>query len=773
MRKEQTSMCNLSLIRVKNMKPAVIDGLRVVLVLKGKVQVFVDRMEYSFVDDDMIILNPYETLRIESTGPNLILMLTISRKHMESCMDEPWHARYACNSATIDSSDERLTELRTTLTYFMLAYYRHLDSNPFEIRKHLFEVLSVLTKYFIKEVSIDSTDTKFIQNERIHHILQYVDQHYRTPLSLEQIASESYISLFHLSRLFKKTMGKTFTQHVNEVRLEKAVLELTSSSESILKLALHHGFANIKIFNKSFRACYGMTPSEYRTKQNSSVNHATQSRSTTDTDSYEVIHAELALQELSRYMVEKEMDDDQINIQETRQFTVPRVHSEHKDHLKLKKPARLIQVGSYHNLLAHEVREQLRIVAKELQMAYVCFEGFHPGLDVGRHGMMMSANLYNNEIFDFLQEIKLKPFIQLNSNIQVEAIITILTYWINRYGINDVLQWRFELVKYPAMKDSIFLEWYRALYQAMMKLHPELRIGVYAMSYYQACHLKGFKKFLYEVDQSQQLPSFITINADPMGGTLCEEETIEPLMRAKYIPIEMLQQLQSLYLEMNVELPDMILRDWNTLAGQGEMSGSFFRAALIIDALTTYSNHFQGIGYWLDIKVKDSVTEHKGFSCLSLFMYGELKRPLYFVLQLMDRLASDILLTEEGVLITREEDKLYVLVYNTCYSDPIHSIDQFLTRSQNKQLHLVIEGLESRTYLMKEYLLDKDHGGIYNEWLKVGSPVDIDAECADYLTRKIVPAMYMKRQYVQDTLKLTSNLTINSCKLYIVEPEYS
>ena len=66
-------------------------------------------------------------------------------------------------------------------------------------------------------------------------------------------------------RFFKKHIGLTCIQYINNLRLEKSSILLTSTNNAIMDISLEVGFDNLSYFNKLFKRKYNLTPKEFRT----------------------------------------------------------------------------------------------------------------------------------------------------------------------------------------------------------------------------------------------------------------------------------------------------------------------------------------------------------------------------------------------------------------------------------------------------------------------------------------------------------------------------
>ena len=70
----------------------------------------------------------------------------------------------------------------------------------------------------------------------------------------------------YFCRYFKKNIGKTITEYINMIRVEKAATALAETEDKIIDIASACGFDNIGYFIRRFKKEKGMTPSEYRKK---------------------------------------------------------------------------------------------------------------------------------------------------------------------------------------------------------------------------------------------------------------------------------------------------------------------------------------------------------------------------------------------------------------------------------------------------------------------------------------------------------------------------
>ena len=83
-------------------------------------------------------------------------------------------------------------------------------------------------------------------------------------LSLNAHAAQIGINASYLSSLFKKEMGVTLTEYVNQRRVDYAIFLLNSTNMQIQTIAQHCGMPDVNYFTRTFKKLTGKTPTEYR-----------------------------------------------------------------------------------------------------------------------------------------------------------------------------------------------------------------------------------------------------------------------------------------------------------------------------------------------------------------------------------------------------------------------------------------------------------------------------------------------------------------------------
>jgi len=100
--------------------------------------------------------------------------------------------------------------------------------------------------------------------KRLNAVRDYIADNYQAPLSLSDMANNSYMSPYHFLRVFKDTYGETPNQFLIRLRVEQAKKMLITENYSISEICEKVGYASLGSFSSLFLKQTGMAPTLYR-----------------------------------------------------------------------------------------------------------------------------------------------------------------------------------------------------------------------------------------------------------------------------------------------------------------------------------------------------------------------------------------------------------------------------------------------------------------------------------------------------------------------------
>lgn len=101
-------------------------------------------------------------------------------------------------------------------------------------------------------------------NSIIEKANQYIEDHYKEEISLEDVAKEVNLSSYYFSRFYKEETGINFTDKLSNVRIEKAKELLKDKNLSIKDVCFMVGYMEPNYFSKIFKKVTGYTASDYK-----------------------------------------------------------------------------------------------------------------------------------------------------------------------------------------------------------------------------------------------------------------------------------------------------------------------------------------------------------------------------------------------------------------------------------------------------------------------------------------------------------------------------
>ena len=94
--------------------------------------------------------------------------------------------------------------------------------------------------------------------------LWFIESHFASDITLDDIAGCGCVSRFHLSRAFEAATGRSVMRYVRSRRLSEAARSLAHGAPDILAVAVEAGYGSHEAFTRAFRDQFGVTPEAVR-----------------------------------------------------------------------------------------------------------------------------------------------------------------------------------------------------------------------------------------------------------------------------------------------------------------------------------------------------------------------------------------------------------------------------------------------------------------------------------------------------------------------------
>lgn len=715
-------------------------------------------------EDNFYLMNHSDSLMIKNNNQhNHLLHVRFYFSEIEKIIADDWRPFFNDVKLVYMAEEERVIFKEKFFRFILDAFEVKEAVQPFISTSYLLSFLQYMNKTALVvnhtkayNLDIDSGHPK------IQSMIAHIEKHYANRLSLTDFAKNDYVSEAYLSRLFKEETGITFSRFVDQVRLQHATADLRQTSLPVITIALNNGFPSAKRLTEVFKKKYHVTPNDYRKKESAKIRG--KQEPLVEEESYHIIPQEEAVQFIAQYMLSQ-------NIKQTGAVTSKKhtISVEQEQSGSFNKPQRVINIGLAENGLSEDVRQQIRILQEKIPFDYIRFFGLCEEVD-HQHYVITDKHVNNYRLFSFINEMRLQPMIVLTVTEQ-----TTLEAWQEQLCyIRQIIQ------GYVHFEASFRLGWYIEINVAEHDVSSSVLRKLYDMTYdflhenFTTGHvslninhreLSVFKEVIAPLIIAQRVPDILSISyrdyalkSDRSQGShvlfLEELDALLALSKGAY----------------NDNPPKLFVTEWNILASDNHiLSGTFFRSGIVLKAMVELSHRVDGVGFWLNLESEATVTKKSKDSNLSVFLHGPLKRPLYFVLTLLDRIGEDIIYQSERYLVTKKFNSYYLLYYNYYFLNPTDTAYENLWKTSQKEEVFQFVDLPKGRYLVKEFLLDSQHGGIYHQWLKAGGFTEMDTDVQEYLLQSVVPDFNMKEIVVDDgTIEEQITLEMNACYLLIM-----
>lgn len=135
--------------------------------------------------------------------------------------------------------------------------------------QELFSILYELSKFDdARELATSSFAKVVVESEskRILKVKNFIGEHYKEEMSLEQLADLVGMAPTAFSRYFKLRTGKNLSEYIVDIRLGHAARRLVDTTDSVSEICWTTGFNTLSNFNRLFRKRKGCSPTEFREK---------------------------------------------------------------------------------------------------------------------------------------------------------------------------------------------------------------------------------------------------------------------------------------------------------------------------------------------------------------------------------------------------------------------------------------------------------------------------------------------------------------------------
>jgi len=466
-------------------------------------------------------------------------------------------------------------------------------------------------------------------------------------------------------------------------------------------------------------------------------------------------------------------------------------------------------IGSCHAYLTlrEDFRKHVRTVQKEIGFNNLrCHGIFHDWVGVYREvdGLPVFNFQNVNKIYDFFIEQGVKPYVELSfmpsalasskdtifhyqANISPpkdyglwqQMITAFVKHLINRYGLEEVKTWYFEVWNEPDLKDLFwsgsqadYFELYRYTATAIKNIDTQLKVGGPSTS-----------KNLW----IQELIDFCTDNELPIDFVsthhYCADAALETGSDVFNLEYRGQKAMLSDVLETVRQVRNSKFKDaevhyseWNVSPCHEDKYGkdSEFTAVFLLQTLKDLSGVVDSYSFWClsDVFEETGPGSQPYSGKYGLINMHGIKKSVFHAYKFLSNLYDNVLEnSDESSWVTRSKSgDVRLLSWN--FNEPLQvdfNGNDYLLDEQNKEENFNLTDMHGH-YRIKGYRVDKYVGNSYRSWQAMGSPEYLSKAQVNQLIACSEPDLFIDEE-ISCNGQLALNHTLTSCAIVFYDIE--
>lgn len=225
-------------------------------IVKGKGFFVLPGREISVKENDLVIVNPFITHTEKSNQSDSLQYIALGIDGLSFSLAE---------SKDPDSDILIYQGIREEMLFFLnkiVVEVQHKKLGYETICQNILEVL-IMNLQRKMNFRIKETSTKSM-NKDVAFTKAYIEHNYRDKITLDKLAEIRHINKYYLAHTFKKDVGISPIEYLNQIRVKEAKVLLESTDLKVADIAIATGFSSQSFFAQTFRHLAQQTPSQYR-----------------------------------------------------------------------------------------------------------------------------------------------------------------------------------------------------------------------------------------------------------------------------------------------------------------------------------------------------------------------------------------------------------------------------------------------------------------------------------------------------------------------------
>lgn len=251
----------------KTMDMHIHDCYEIYYSISGGRQFLIDNKFYTIDPGDIFIINQYESHKITQVDRMIHerIVLSIHPEYTRR-LSTPHTNLDACFSDRPQAFCHRISLSREQQSRFLYFINKITGADGYGhdiVEQTAFMELMLLVNSALRTShQMEPSTGSYGYNHQVDDILAYINANITSPVSIEQLAGEFFLSESYICRIFKAATGTTIGKYINARRISIAK-SLLSDGASVTQAWEKSGFSDYSNFFKAFTKAVGISPKKY------------------------------------------------------------------------------------------------------------------------------------------------------------------------------------------------------------------------------------------------------------------------------------------------------------------------------------------------------------------------------------------------------------------------------------------------------------------------------------------------------------------------------
>ncbi len=232
------------------------ESYEIYIVDSGQTNILYDGGMYSVSKGCVMLFSPNLLHRNCGNGAFSRRTVYFTRKHLcQYFTDAAVDRLLKCfENCFIDLPPGQYNKLSAAVDTLLKMYDTPQQENSFMVLAQMFYILN----------SASSPNSSSCINNVVGKALSYINKNFSSINNIDEVAAASFVSKEHLCSIFKKTVGMTLTEYINNMRISHGCDLLLTTNSSITDISFECGYNSSTYFGRMFKKIVGMTPLEFK-----------------------------------------------------------------------------------------------------------------------------------------------------------------------------------------------------------------------------------------------------------------------------------------------------------------------------------------------------------------------------------------------------------------------------------------------------------------------------------------------------------------------------